>query len=114
MAPSSTQGSLQPSLTQNTGSRTSCQAHGAQVCPGPLPGSPLPLLTGRQALPLPQAAAAPPQACKAPSLPKFPPFPISVDRSAFENSLQEPEADSSRIFSLMSEPFLKLQKCTQP
>lgn len=48
------------------------------------------------------------------SLPKFPPFPISVDRSALENSLQEQEADSSRIFSLMREPFLKLQKCTQP
>ena len=46
------------------------------------------------------------------SLPRFPPFPISVDCSALENSLQEPEADSSRIFSLIREPFLKLQKCT--
>lgn len=47
------------------------------------------------------------------SLPRFPPLPISVDCSASEKSLQEQHADSSRIFSLMSEPFLKLQKCTQ-
>lgn len=35
-----------------------------------------------------------------------------MDCSALENSLQEPEADSSRIFSLIREPFLKLQKYT--
>ena len=67
------------------------------------------------ALPLPAAAAAPSQTQASPdSLPRFPLFPISVDCSALENSLQELEANSSRIFSLMREPFLKLQKCTQP
>lgn len=47
-----------------------------------------------------------------PSLPRFPLLPISVDCNALENLFQEQEADSSRIFSLMREPFLKLQKDT--
>lgn len=36
-----------------------------------------------------------------------------MDCRALENLFQEPEADSSLIFSLIREPFLKLQKHTQ-
>lgn len=35
-----------------------------------------------------------------------------MDCSALENSLQEAEADSSRTFSLIREPFLKLRRYT--
>lgn len=53
------------------------------------------------------------QTLKVPALlkfiPKFPLFPAAVDDKALENSSQEPDAQSSLIFSLIREPFLKLK-----
>lgn len=93
-----------PASLRSGGSHMSFRAHRAEVetVRAPLGSSP--------------ALSCPPSSCSLTgplsSLPRFPLFPIPVDCSALENLLQEPEADSSRIFSLIREPFLKLQKCT--